>query len=108
MYAELSKNAKKLADYMSEISEEGYDARWMHGIEYALWYAVSEQQTIKYGNAQVSFDDILQLKALSQACGGWLMYDNEKELVVLDVEEWKNIYQSQHTQYKALYKEFAF
>jgi hypothetical protein len=44
MLADLSPDQRRLADYMSELSESAYCAGWMEGLEFALWEAVQGQR----------------------------------------------------------------
>jgi hypothetical protein len=37
MLTELTADQRRLADYMSELSEEAYAAGWRHGPENAMW-----------------------------------------------------------------------
>ena len=36
----MNPSAQALADYMSELSEDAFSARWMDGLEFELWSAL--------------------------------------------------------------------
>ena len=74
MIEELTDSQKALAEYMSELSEEAYFAGWMEGLEYALWKAVVENP-FNYGFLQLTEQHIAELTILSNACGGWIVFD---------------------------------
>ena len=61
---------------MSELSEEAYFAGRMEGLEYALWKAVVENP-FEYGLLQLTEQHIAELTKLSNACGGWIVFDDD-------------------------------
>jgi hypothetical protein len=79
---------KDLADYMSELSEEGWRAGWMDGLEFALWEAVLGQRH-EYGYLTIAPDHRTRLRVLSERCAGWIVYlDNVGETWV-PLDDWK-------------------
>lgn len=77
-----------LADYMSDISERCYYAGWMQGLEYVLWDAVLHGER-KYGHDTISQKDIEILKELSNATNAWVIFDDETEETVIDLNAWE-------------------
>ena len=59
---------------MSEISEDAYCAGWLVDLEYELWRILIDGHG-RFGFAALSEDDIEALRKLSDACGGWIVYD---------------------------------
>jgi hypothetical protein len=84
---------KELIEYMSELSEEAFYAGWMEGLECALWDAVI-QGPKKYGVLDITTNHISKLKLLSDTCGGWIIFDNEREETFIPMEDWLKIYSS--------------
>jgi hypothetical protein len=84
---------KQLADYMSDLSERAYCASWMVGLEYVLWSAVIDCPR-KYGRLDITDEHIAKLKELSDACGGWIMFDDKKGETFVPLGEWPHIYES--------------
>jgi hypothetical protein len=84
---------KELSDYMSELSEKAYCATWMEDLEYALWDAVLHGSK-EYGRLQITSRHILKLKRLSDACGGWIIWDNGRKETFIPMEDWLKIYSS--------------
>ncbi len=60
-YNALTSEQKKLADFMSEISERCYSAGWLKNLEYVLWDTLNNG-TRKFGQDKISHDDIDELK----------------------------------------------
>ena len=87
----LTKSEKKLACYMSKLSEEAYCAGWMDGLEYALWHVIVTGPR-EYGRLKVTVDHIDKLKRLSSDCSGWIIFDEQKEETFVSLEEWTKIY----------------
>ena len=90
MLKDLDGSQKALADYMSEISKEAYSAGWIEGLEYSLWDAL-EGRTYEFGRLQFKEETIENLKRLSEAANGWIIYDPEKEEKFVSFTEWERI-----------------
>ena len=88
MLRDLTDDQRRLADCMSELSEEAYYAGWMEGLEYALWEAVLGVRS-RYGRLDITSKQRERLMALSEQCGGWIVFDNEQEESWLPHEAWK-------------------
>ena len=64
----------------------------MKGLEYALWQAVEEGPG-KYGRLLVTQKHVQTLKRLSDACAGWIVFDDETDETFLPLAEWLLAYQ---------------
>jgi hypothetical protein len=87
MLLDLSPDARALADRMSEISEETWCAGWMHDLEFTLWAALcgdTAEDRLKLTSSQVA-----DLKALSSACNGWIVFREDTEETYLPLPEWE-------------------
>jgi hypothetical protein len=66
---------RALYQLMSDISEECYYAGWMSGNEYTLWEMVSDPKASRrYGQSEVSEEQIAELRAISNEVGGWVRW----------------------------------
>jgi hypothetical protein len=91
MLADLSPDQRRLADYMSELSELAYCAGWMEGLEFALWEAVQGQRK-QYGQMTFTEAQLQELSSLSERIGGWIVFDDQKEELFLPLEDWKHAF----------------
>ena len=80
-----------LKEYMSDLSEEAYSARWMQHLEYALWLAV-ENGPRKYGRLAISKEHIAKLISLSKKCGGWVYWNEQSEETWITIEDWEKMF----------------
>jgi len=81
---------------MSDLSEAAHCAGWMRGLEFALWRAVTEGPR-RYGRLDITADHISKLRTLSDACGGWIVFDDETEATLIGLGEWRNLYSDRIT-----------
>jgi len=93
MRQDMTPSAQALTDYMSELSEAGYAAGWMMGLEFELWRAVTEGPR-RYGYLDITQEHIGKLRALSDACGGWIVFDDQTEETFIGLDAWQSLYQS--------------
>ena len=91
MLTDLSRDQRALADAMIEISEGAYCAGWMDGLEYSLWHLMTTGQT-RYGRAQVTSDELIRLRNLSERCGGWIVWDEQREEIFVSSEHWLRMF----------------
>ncbi|MDO7876570.1 hypothetical protein Q5H93_17630 [Hymenobacter sp. ASUV-10] len=77
---------------MSDISEEGWCAEWLDGLEHVLWHIV-QTGPAKYGRTFVDEQQIQQLKELSELTGGWIIFDDETEETAISLAEWQKVFQ---------------
>ena len=88
MLRDLNEDQLKLADLMSKISEDGYSAGWMEGLEFALWEALNGEEN-KYGRHIITSSELEDLKLLSQKFGCWILFNDDQEETAIGLEEWK-------------------
>ena len=88
MLKDLNQDQLQLAELMSKISEEAISAGWMNGLEYKLWEILDGVKSNYYSH-MVTQEELQQLKALSEQCGCWIIFDDESEETALDLESWK-------------------
>jgi hypothetical protein len=77
MESTLTDAQQKLADFMSDISEEAYTAGWMSNLEYILWEAVLNGPK-KYGHY---FDTLIKL---SNELSCWIYFDQDTRSQLLN------------------------
>ena len=89
MRDELTKNEKKLADLMSDISENCWNAGWMLNTEYVLWHAVTSGPRA-FGRGTITEKDIEELTKLSNATQTWIVFDDKE--TAMPLEEWETLF----------------
>jgi hypothetical protein len=67
---------ERLAHRMSEWSEECYCAGWLSLCEYEIWDAIGRGVDWDWGQSTVPAAALAEMKALSDACGGWVIWDD--------------------------------
>ena len=77
---------------MSAISERCWHAEWLDGTEFVLWKAVTGGP-LRWGQGEVSAEDIALLRRLSEAAGGWIVWDDERGETFLPMSEWLQLYE---------------
>jgi hypothetical protein len=88
MLRDLTPPQRRLADLMSELSEEAYCAGWMVGLEYALWELLLRRRR-NYGRLTATDAQLSRLRQLSDDCGGWVIFDDETEETWLALQDWQ-------------------
>lgn len=96
MISELEQDQWLLAYTMSNISERCYYAMWLDNVEYVLWHAL-EKGPRRYGHGEITTNDIIALKMLSDRCGCWIFFDDVEEETIIPLDLWQKKY-SQHIQ----------
>jgi hypothetical protein len=91
--SELSRGAAELARYMSELSEHAYSAAWMDELEFVLWRAVLHGPC-DYGRLRITDEHIVELRKLSAAAGGWIVFDVVEEESLIAIDEWERRYRT--------------
>ena len=66
--------AAGLLGLMTGLSEEGFCAGWMTGLEYALWQIPSGAH---YGMVKISENVATLLRLLAEEAGGWWYWDDD-------------------------------
>ena len=88
MLADLTPEQRDLAAYMSALSEEAYSAAWMSGLEYALWEATLGGRP-SYGRLTVEDHHRARLRQLSEACGGWIVFEDRNDERWVSLHDWE-------------------
>lgn len=94
----------RLADAMSDVSEDCWCATWMHDCEYELWAMLAgewpaglvEDGACEWGMSKVTAAEIENLRRLSADAGGWCRWDPDfgawGGVVLVAMEEWVRLY----------------
>ena len=106
MLADLTCDPRALAVAMSEISEAAYCAGWMHGLEYALWYLLTTGQT-RYGRSNVTREELARLRILSERCGGWIVYDEQKDETFVPLDDWLRIFHDGFAEHRRFIEDYG-
>ena len=77
---------------LSEISEEGYCAGWMGGVEFDVYRICLAGGGI-YGMAEISKENADELLHLASLAGGWPEYGDNGEAIT-PMDEWKAKYEA--------------
>lgn len=88
MQLRLPPNARALAAFMSQLSEQAYYATWMLGLEYELWQAVISGPR-KYGRLRITSVHIAELRRLSDATAGWISFDAAEGPSLMAMQAWE-------------------
>ena len=88
MLDDLTPPQRQLADFMSAVSEEAYGAGWMVELEYVLWDALTGG-ALAYGGLDLGHDQRAELRRLSEACAGWVVFDEPAGETWLPRVEWE-------------------
>ena len=105
MLADLTCDQRALADAMSEISEAAYCAGWMDGLEYALWHLLTTGQT-RYGQSKVTSEELARLRILSERCGGWIIFDEQKDETFVPLDTWLRIFQDGFAEHRRFVEDY--
>jgi len=57
----------------------------------SIWRGIVEGP-FRYGQFDLTVDHIERLQRLSEACGGWVVFNDDKEETFVPIDRWKNIY----------------
>jgi hypothetical protein len=88
MLEDLSPAQRQLAEFMSDLSEEAYYAGWVVGLEYALWEVVLDGRS-EYGQLELTDEHRARLRQLSEACAGWITFDEQTGERWVAISEWR-------------------
>lgn len=78
---------RELHDLMSDISEDCYCARWMMGLEHAIWGALQDGDR-RYGAGEMDAEQLEKCRALASELDGWVIWYDDDNDPELPVEEW--------------------
>lgn len=65
-----------LEQRLSNISEDGYCAGWMHGLEFSMWDIIFKGAERRYGGRRIYQEDIDEIKELAEQEGIWPWWPN--------------------------------
>jgi hypothetical protein len=86
---ELTGDVGRLAELMSDISEDCWCAGWMSCNEFSLWRMTIDPTTERrYGFGHVTDDQVAELKALSERTGGWVIWWDDFSEPAAPIETW--------------------
>jgi hypothetical protein len=90
MLSNLSPDARALATYMSDLSEEFWCAGWMRDLEFMLWSAIEGEE----GHASLTLtrNQLATLKSLSNACKGWIVFRRDTQETFVPMPEWMRLF----------------
>lgn len=88
MLRTLGPEAQELAEYMSELSRQAYYAGWMQDLEFELWDAIVSGPR-DYGRLAITHEHVCELRRLSAAACGWIVYEDKDEETFLPMKEWE-------------------
>ena len=91
MINDLTPTQRDLAELMSDISENAWRAGWMQGLEYELWTAVKSPAGSDTRRLATQAQ-LERLSQLSKGCGGWIVFDQEREEIFVALAEWEALY----------------
>jgi len=98
--ADLTPMQRVLAHRMSEISEDTYCAGWLINLEYELWQSLVDGPG-EYFSA-VTEAEIEELRVLSDACGGWIVWDKDRGgQTFVPLDQWLAIFAAHTSERRA-------
>jgi hypothetical protein len=89
----LEPEAQELAEYMSELSDEACYAGWMRDLEFELGQAVVDGPR-EYGRLSITDQHIGELRRLSEAARGWIVFDDKHGKILLPMSQWKDRFET--------------
>jgi hypothetical protein len=92
MLEDLTPDQRRLAEAMSDLSEQTYCAGWMKNLEYGLWAALLGVADTHHLHFELSAAERAQLQRLSDACGGWIVFDASAGETWLPRAEWASMF----------------
>ena len=76
---------------MGEISERGYAASWIDGLEFLLWHRLTTNSR-KIGRVMLTDAEMDALRSLSDECGGWIVFDDIEEEKFVAMPRWRDTF----------------
>lgn len=90
----LTPDQAKLAQLMSDISEECWCAGWCTGTEYRLWQAMVDPEDHRHWGQDIISDEAIEhLRKLSTAVMGWIVYGDDGEQW-MPLAQWMSLYEA--------------
>jgi hypothetical protein len=91
MREHLTPKQNELAYEMNGISEAAYCAGWTSGLEFYLWRFLNEGPG-QFGMLDITEEHIAKLRSLSDACGGWIVWDRTIDRAFVPLNQWQQQY----------------
>lgn len=88
--ARLSSDARALATYMSDLSEEFWCAGWMRDLEFMLWSVIEGEEAD--ASLTLTRNQLATLKSLSNACKGWIVFRRDTQETFVSMTEWMQLF----------------
>lgn len=84
---------------MSDLSEEHHCAGWLIGTGYDLWAMTMHGRSLRWGMGRVEQSAIDDLRRLSDACGGWWVWEeDDSDVTFILRDEMERRWQAQREQ----------
>ena len=77
-------------EFMSDISEDWWCARWMNGLEFSLWTALNNPNKDHY--IKLTLDEKRQLNYCVEKYKGWWVFIDDIGNAFLPMNEWLEYY----------------
>lgn len=71
------RDAQRLLRLMCDISQRCWCAGWLMGLEYSLWNIVNAGRAVRFGDGEVTPEEVAEMRRLYEACDGWWIWDDE-------------------------------
>jgi hypothetical protein len=91
MRPNLTAPQQALAEFMTELSEQAFYTTWMDGLEFSLW-EVQLGQLTQHGLLTDTSEAQTRLSSLSEACEGWIVFDDVHEETWIPIDDWRRRY----------------
>ena len=98
MFHDLTTDQQAHTLAMGEISEASYSAGWMLGLEYALWQLLETGKSAQ-GRYHLSEEERQKLRVLSERCGGWIAFDDQKGETFVPFSDWRSMFETNASEY---------
>ncbi len=85
--SDMSEDQLKLANTMSQISENCYCAGWIEGNEYGIWKAL-KSGIQKYGQYAIDTDLLEECGRLSAELHGWVIWVDDRDDPYMPTQDW--------------------
>jgi hypothetical protein len=80
-----------LGGYLSHLAEDHWCASWLRGLEYEVWEALQNPE-YECGFSALSPEELATLRWLSESCGGWVQWSDERQApVFVDLGAWRQM-----------------
>ncbi len=89
----LDRPQRELAELIASVSERAWSAGWLAGVEFELWAAMRSEPGGAWPLSLMPGERERLMRA-SEECGGWIVFDAEREETFIPVAEWVARYAS--------------